>query len=176
MCGNTPSSSPVRNTTGNSRPLAVCSVISVTTPLVVLTVRDLVGVGDQRDPLQEAVQSGALGVHRRRFELARDGDQLPQVLHPSLVLRVIRRCQLGQVAGALQHRLEDRRRPLTVGDQRAELVDQRHERLDRRQRPRCDPRRIRCPAQRLPEGDPLPLGERLDAGLGTVADARAAAR
>ena len=30
MCGNTPSSMPVRNTTGNSRPLAVCNVISVT--------------------------------------------------------------------------------------------------------------------------------------------------
>ncbi len=32
MCGNMPSSQPVTNTTGNSRPLAVCSVIIVTTP------------------------------------------------------------------------------------------------------------------------------------------------
>ena len=32
MCGNTPSSQPVRNTTGNSRPFAVCRVISVTMP------------------------------------------------------------------------------------------------------------------------------------------------
>ncbi len=31
-CGNTSSSSPVRNTTGNSRPLAVCRVIIVTRP------------------------------------------------------------------------------------------------------------------------------------------------
>ena len=31
MCGNTPSSRPVRNTTGNSRPFALCSVINVTT-------------------------------------------------------------------------------------------------------------------------------------------------
>ena len=31
-CGKTPSSRPVRNTTGNSRPLAVCNVIKVTTP------------------------------------------------------------------------------------------------------------------------------------------------
>jgi hypothetical protein len=32
MCGKTPSSMPVRNTTGNSRPLAVWRVISVITP------------------------------------------------------------------------------------------------------------------------------------------------
>ncbi len=31
-CGNTPSSRPVRNTTGNSSPLAECSVIRVTPP------------------------------------------------------------------------------------------------------------------------------------------------
>ncbi len=30
MCGNTPSSIPVRKTTGNSRPFALCRVISVT--------------------------------------------------------------------------------------------------------------------------------------------------
>src|SRR3954454_17268897 len=32
MCGKTPSSQPVQNTTGYSRPFAVCTVISVTTP------------------------------------------------------------------------------------------------------------------------------------------------
>ena len=54
MCGNTPSSMPVRNTTGNSSPFAVCSVISVT---ALCSAASLgiggVQVGDQRDRLEE---------------------------------------------------------------------------------------------------------------------------
>ena len=73
MCGKTPSSRPVRKTTGNSRPLAVCSVISVTTPPVPVGVGDLVGVGHQRDPLEEV---GDRAVRVGLLELARDRDEL----------------------------------------------------------------------------------------------------
>ena len=48
---------PVRKTTGNSSPLAVCSVISVTMPPWSASLGDLVGVGDQRDLLEEGAAS-----------------------------------------------------------------------------------------------------------------------
>ena len=104
---------PVRNTTGNSRPLAVCRVISVTTPgsgagvavvVPAVVVRDLVGVRDERDALEE-VGEDALGV--ALLELGGDGVQLGQVLHPGAVLRVVARAQLGEVAGAVEHGAED---------------------------------------------------------------------
>ena len=51
MCGKTPSSRPVRNTTGNSRPFALCSVIIVTTSPS--GVGEDVDLGDQRRALEE---------------------------------------------------------------------------------------------------------------------------
>jgi hypothetical protein len=50
----------VRKTTGNSSPLAVCRVISVTTPPSASSstrcIGDLVGVGDEGDLLEEVVE------------------------------------------------------------------------------------------------------------------------
>ena len=99
MCGKTPSSSPVRNTTGNSSPLAVCSVIERDD--AVALVGHGVGIGHQGDLLEERRQraarevvrlgSGFLVRHRAcaDHELARHGDELGEVLDPGLVLRVV---------------------------------------------------------------------------------------
>ena len=109
----------MRNTTGNSSPLAVCRVISVTTPWwsgrrsgiwsASATSDDLlqepVERGDRRGRGRSGVGVvlgrrgvglGALGV------LPGDAHQLLQVLHPAGVLRVEALLQLGEVAAALR--------------------------------------------------------------------------
>ena len=76
--------------------------LAVVVPAVV--VRDLVGVRDERDALEE-VGEDALGV--ALLELGGDRVQLGQVLHPGAVLRVVAGPQLGEVAGAVEHGAED---------------------------------------------------------------------
>ena len=135
-------------------------------------VGDLVGVGDERDLLEEVGQRAATVARRvGLLELARDGDELLEVLQPGLVLRVGRAGELGDVAGALQHRLQHRRRAGARLDQHPQVVDQLPERLHRRQRPRGEAVRVLAAAQRLGEREALPLRERLEAGLRPVADA-----
>ena len=108
MCGKTPSSMPVRNTTGNSRPLAVCRVMSVMTPVdSVVVVGDLVGVGDQRDPLQELGERTGFLLAPLLFELQGHSREFLEVLDAGLVLGVGGRLQLGEVAGAFQYRFQD---------------------------------------------------------------------
>ena len=117
MCGKIPSSSPVRNTTGNSRPFAVCSVISVTERVVAVS---LVHVGDERDRLEERLHAGQARAAARvglvdagdrdergrvagvevRVELAGDADELGQVLDAALRLDRALGLELGEVAGA----------------------------------------------------------------------------
>ena len=100
-------------------------------------VGDLVGVGDQRDPLQEvgeAGRGGVAGVHlggvgrgpdlRVVGELARDRDELGEVLHPGLVLGVLGVLELLEVAAAGQRLLEHDVDPLPRLDHRLELLDQ----------------------------------------------------
>ena len=79
-------------------------------------VGDLVGVGDERDLLEELLEracgTDVLGLDARRqlaagllelggtavVELLGDGDELGEVLDAGLVLRVVARPQLGEVA------------------------------------------------------------------------------
>ena len=67
---------PITKTALNSRPFALCSVISVTRPGAALG-GQRIGIGRQRDLLQEARERGLLGA---RGVLARDADELLEVL------------------------------------------------------------------------------------------------
>ena len=70
MCGNRPSSMPARNTIGNSRPLALCSVSSETVRALV----QIVGVGNQRGVIQKfGHRLAALGRLRTRRSPVRSG-------------------------------------------------------------------------------------------------------
>ena len=186
---------PVRNTTGNSRPLAVCSVISVTTPSPLSGLRspggttpsaagDLVGVGDERDLLEELTagprraarrpRSPSLGRQARRqalLELGRHRLQLAEVLDAGLVLRVAGGLQLGEVAALGRGSASTSSAGVEVSHQLAQLVEQRDEVLDLVERAGGDAGRLVGPPQRLPERDALAARERLDARLGAVADA-----
>lgn len=85
---------PVRKTTGNSSPLAVWSVMrgdhaAVGTGAGRVAVGDLVGVGDERDALEEVLEQDLLpGLDALVVELARDLDELGEVLDAVLVLGV----------------------------------------------------------------------------------------
>ena len=140
-CGNSPCSMPVRNTTGNSRPLAVCRVIRVTTPSRLASataaasssaaarrgVRDLVGVGHEGDLFQEGAER-TLGVVPLVF--TDDGDEFGEVLHPGLVLRVGAGPQGCEVAGLFQDGFQGGGRA-GAGGHLGEVVEQFHEALDR---------------------------------------------
>ena len=115
----------MRNTTGNSRPFAECSVISVTelTSGIVL-----VEVGDERDRFEERLHAvEALGAADASspwptppiatspcevalvdllVELARRADELLQVLDAALRLDRAFGFELGEVAALRQHRFE----------------------------------------------------------------------
>ena len=104
-------------------------------------------------------------------ELPRDGDQLGEVLDAGVVLRVVGGLELGEVAGARQHRLEDHVGTLGGVDHRLQLVDHADEALDRLERPGRQPGGVLGPAQRLPEQDPVAVGQRLHALDRPVADA-----
>ena len=161
----------------------------MTTPpgrrLAVRGIRDLVGVGDQRDPLQEVGQARGLGAsdgvarlggvgarpgHRVVGELAGDRDQLGEVLHPGLVLGVVGALELGEVAGALQHGLEHHVGTLATVDHRLQLVDQPDEAGDGVERAGREAEGVLGPPQRLPEDQALALGQRGHAGDRAVAD------
>ena len=71
MCGKIPSSRPVRNTTGNSSPFAVCSVISVIALVVVVGVH----VGDERDALEERLHPVEAARRLVDFAVAEIGDR-----------------------------------------------------------------------------------------------------
>ncbi len=89
MWGKTPSSIPTRKTAGNSRPLAMCMVMSETR---VPSPSELVGVGHQRRRLQELGQCPVLVGH---------ADQFVHVLHPAERLDGPLGQELAAVAGAL---------------------------------------------------------------------------
>ena len=89
-------------TIGYSRPLALCSVISVTRPS---SSRARVGVGDERDLLQEDVEAVLVGLGGG-VELARDLDELLQVLEAALGLDRALGLERVEVARLVQQRLE----------------------------------------------------------------------
>ena len=80
------------NTTSNSRPFALCSVISVTRRVLLVV---LVLLADQGDLLQEV---GHAALRAALLELGRDADELAEVLDPALGLDGALLLQLRQVA------------------------------------------------------------------------------
>jgi hypothetical protein len=116
-------------------------------------VGQLIGVGHQRHPLEEA---GDRPVRVGLLVLAGDGHELTEVLDPALVLRIGGDLELVQVPGLLEDRLQHGRRAGACLDQRGERVHQVVERLHLGQRPGRDAVRLLAPAQRGREGDPLP--------------------
>ena len=119
MCGNMPSSQPVTNTTGNSSPLAVCSVIIVTTPAPCSGSSSASATSDTRSrnfastPVSGMSSSAGsaspkrLGVGQVGAEFVCDADQFVEVVQPRQILWVARGFQLGAVAGAVEHRLDE---------------------------------------------------------------------
>ena len=93
--GRSPSSAPTRNTTGNSRPLAECSVISTTWSST--SPSEVVRVGDQRRP--------ARGTRRPGSNSPRRADELAEVLDAARRLDRVLGLQLGHVARPLEGRL-----------------------------------------------------------------------
>ncbi len=141
---------------------------------VLVLVGDLVRVGDQRHPLQERGEPDrrlTLPVAVLLFELQGYGGEFLEVLDAGLVLRVGRGLQLGEVAGAFEDGLKDRRRARPGVDDRPEVLHQRVELLDRVRRPRGHAVRLVDALQRLREADLLALREGVDHRLGTLADA-----
>ena len=174
-CGKTPSSRPVRNTTGNSRPFAVCSVISVTTPSASASASGIWSASaTSDDPLEEVRERRRSGVPACLGELAGHAPELLEVLDPRLVLRVVARraarrgsrcwssaasrITAGPVpaSSSVRSRSSSDVKPSIAASERGAEAD-----------------RLAGPAQRLGERDPLALGERLDARLGALADAAA---
>ncbi len=139
--------------------------------LAVGVVRDLVGVGDQRDPLEEVREAGGgrglvgrvgRGTERRLVgELARHGDELGEVLDPGLVLGVVGLLELLEVAARREQLLEHHVGALPRVDHRLQLLDHVDEAADAGHRAGGDAGGVLGPAQRLEEGDPVALGERL---------------
>ena len=141
-----------------------------------LCVGHRVGVGHQRDLLEERVQRGRLvGARPLLLELARDADQLAQVVHPAFVLRVAAGLQLAQVAGPVQHRLEHRARGAVRagGARRAARSSGSGSRGSRSASAAPARTTSSATSSAAPKEMPLALGEHLDAGLGAVADAAA---
>src|SRR5699024_5086151 len=189
---------PVRNTTGNSRPLAVWSVIRVTnwssSPGIWSASATRETFSRKRSTRLASGSSGAFRAASGAMSApatspgsgapsaaeasagavpagaSAAADRLGEVLQPGLVLRVVAALQFGVVAGALQDRLEQVRGARAVGRHLLEIVEHRHEGAHGVQRPGGDARRLLGAAQRLAEPDPLPLGEHRDRGLGAVAD------
>ncbi|GAA3297762.1 hypothetical protein GCM10020295_31490 [Streptomyces cinereospinus] len=105
------------------------------------------------------------------LELQGDGGEFLEVLDPGLVLRVGGGLQLGEVAGAFQHGLHDRRRSGAGLDDRTEVLHQRVEPLHGVRGPRGHAVGLVDPLERLREADLLALGEGVDHRFGAVADA-----
>ncbi|CAM5701575.1 hypothetical protein SCALM49S_00894 [Streptomyces californicus] len=99
---------------------------------VLLLVGDLVGVRDEGDLLQELGEGArTLFVAALLLELQGDGGEFLEVLDPGLVLRVVGRLELGEVARTLQHGFQYDGGPGAGLDDRAQLLHQRVEALDR---------------------------------------------
>ena len=96
-CGNNPSSSPIRNTSGNSRPLAACSVISVIARVLVV----IVGIADQRGVVEKLAErlAAIARIHGRVHQLA-------QVLDAGQRLGRVLLLQQLDVAGAVEQELQ----------------------------------------------------------------------
>ena len=112
MCGKTPSSMPVRNTTGNSRPLAVWSVIRVMTPEPSSSSSGIWSESATRATCSRNSASVPARPPRLRppallLELQGHGGQFLEVLDAGLVLRVGGCLQLGEVAGPFEDRFQD---------------------------------------------------------------------
>ena len=110
-------------TIGNSSPFAACIVISQTLRFAGAGL--LVGLGQQRQPIDEAAER-RLGF--ARLVLARGRDELHQVLDPLVGLFAVLVAQILQVAGLIEH-LADRDRDRfpardfrEAGDQIAEAL------------------------------------------------------
>ena len=99
-CGKIPSSIPIRNTARNSSPFALWIVISVTSDSLV---GERVLVGDERDLLQERRQRRLLPLGA---ELARDADELLEVLDPAARLDRALGLERLERAAACEHRLD----------------------------------------------------------------------
>ena len=136
------------NTIGYSRPLALCSVISVTRPSSSVRV---VGVGDQRDLLQELGQRSGCRSGSAASYSTRDVDELLEVLDPSLRLDRPLGLERLEVAGLAQHLLEqlgDRRRRLGP---LAQHVHRAHEAPQRLDRGRAEPGHLLGLGRQLPD-------------------------
>ena len=108
-------------TTGYSRPFALCSVISVTRPSSSLA---RVGVGDERDLLEEDVEPVVARARRRRRTRARPRRALAGS-PPALGLDRALGLERVQVAALVQDRLEqvaDRARPARARSRSAVIV------------------------------------------------------
>ena len=101
VCGKTPSSRPVRNTIGNSRPFAACIVISVTND----DSGSSVSMSLISAMFDEEVVDRRAGL-RVRLELARDADELLEVLDARAAVGRLVGLQLAQVARLFHHRDE----------------------------------------------------------------------
>ena len=128
---------PVRNTTGNSRPLAVWRVISVTTPsrLASATAAAMSrppvrpGSGRRRPRGRPASRKAPSEPFRVvLFVFTDDGDEFREVFHPGLVLRVGAGTQGCEVAGLFQDGFQGSGRAGT-GRHLGEVVEQFHETL-----------------------------------------------
>ena len=144
--------------------------VTVAVPICIGTSGDLVGVGDERHPLEELLDA-ALGMVFA--ELPCHADELREVLHPALVLRVEARRELGEVAGAVEHRLDHLGRRHVAHHQCAQLIHQVGELAHRLGAAGGHAAHLVAAPQRLGEGNPLAGGEGLQARLGPVADAAA---
>ena len=133
----------------------------------VIVVGDLIGVGDERHPLEE---SGEAGLLRVALVLGGDRLQLGKVLDAGLVLGIMRGLELREVAGLLQGGLQHGRRARAGLHEGAQVREQLREGDDLRLRPGGQSRDVRGAVQRGPEGDALALSERLDRLLGSVSD------
>ena len=130
-CGNTPSSAPMRNTTGNSRPFAECSVISTTWSSTSPSGSSSVSATSETCSRNSSTRVNSLG----------RTDQLVEVLDAPGRLDGVLGLQLGEVAGALERGLEQvgraaaspARSPAAPCGRRRESSE-RDERLDAAQR------------------------------------------
>ena len=121
MWGKIPSSTPIEEHDGELEALG--RVQRHQDDLVLdLAIGEFVGVGDQRDLLEELVD------HR---ELAGRADELAEVLDAAVRLDRVLRLELGEVAGVVERRLQHVGRTLRlVGGEPAEPIDQLDERRD----------------------------------------------
>ena len=128
-CGNRFCSMPITKTASNSRPFALCSVISVTRPEPSRLRGQRIGVGDQRDLLQEARERRLLRARARtrarrrrapgRFSMRPDAS-IVRSASSSSITPVRSSSALEQVADAAARRRGRAARPSARGTPRTE--------------------------------------------------------